>query len=64
MSIGLCDLIQLARKYTMTTDERNYQIRRFAYGNAHFENEVIAKTEIDEEMDILGKDREPHTVRS
>ena len=39
----------------MTADERNEQILRLACGNAHFENEVNTKTNIDEAMETLSQ---------
>jgi hypothetical protein len=56
-------LIELARKYrkdnALTEEERNRQIRSFAFGNTHFENEAITKGDIDRAMDSLRADREP-----
>ena len=63
MSKTLEQLIELARKHHMTPEERNAQVKSFAYGNTHFENAAITKTHIDEAMKSLQTEREP-TVRS
>ena len=43
----LDELIQAARKVTMTDAEREQQRRSFAYGNTHFENERITRETVD-----------------
>lgn len=57
MARQLDHLIELARKYRseneLTDDERNRQVRSFAFGNTHFENAAITKTDIDEAMNAL-----------
>lgn len=63
MSDKLTKLIELARKHEMTSEERDAQVRSFAYGNTHFENEAITKADIDEAMKSLQTEREP-PVRS
>ena len=47
------DLIQTASKYKMTPEEQAAQVRSFAYGNTHFENEAITKGDIDEAIASL-----------
>jgi hypothetical protein len=61
MSIELQLLIAKARKYKMTAVERDEQVRSFAYGNTHFENETIRRSDIDTAMTSL-KEREPTTL--
>lgn len=52
-------LIEQARKHRMTPEERDAQVRSFAYGNTHFENESITKGDIDEAVASLKAEREP-----
>jgi len=58
MSDKLKMLIELARKYKITPEERDAQVRSFAYGNTHFENESITKGDIDDAMKSLQTERE------
>ena len=65
MSEYLEKLIEEARKHKITPEERDAQVRSFAYGNAHLENSAITRAGIDEAMDALNAEREPATtVRS
>jgi hypothetical protein len=58
-------LIAEAQKYKMTEEERSAQVRSFAYGNTHFENEGITKAHIDEAVESLRAEREhPVALRS
>lgn len=41
MSEKLKNLIEKARRYQMSPEEEREQELRFAYGNAHYENERI-----------------------
>jgi hypothetical protein len=63
MSQDLEYLIELAKKHQMTDEERNEQVRSFAYGNTHFENESITRADIDKAMDALNKERASNPVR-
>jgi hypothetical protein len=63
MSKKLEKLLELARKHKMTPEEHDSQVRSFAYGNTHFENEAITKADIDSAMESLHTEREP-PVRS
>ena len=58
MSKKLEKLIELARKHEVTPEERDAQVRSFAYGNTHFENEAITKADIDNAMKSLLAERE------
>jgi hypothetical protein len=58
MSKELDRLIELARQYAMTPAEQEQQVRSFAFGNTHFENQTITKQDIDEAMDSLRAERE------
>ena len=46
-------LIEMARKHEMTADERDAQVRSFAYGNTHFENATITREDVDRAVDTL-----------
>lgn len=58
MSKKLEKLLELARKHEITPEERDAQVRSFAYGNTHFENEAITKADIDNAMKSLQTERE------
>ncbi|HKW97344.1 MAG TPA: hypothetical protein VJN43_06390 [Bryobacteraceae bacterium] len=58
MSDKLKKLIELARNHRMTPEERAAQVRSFAYGNTHFENEAITKADIDRAMKSLQMERD------
>jgi len=51
-------LIQAAREHEITPEEQDAQVRSFAYGNTHFENESITKGDIDEAIASLKAERE------
>lgn len=53
MSRDLEYLIERARRHVMTEQERETQIRSFAYGNTHLENETITKADIDRAAETL-----------
>lgn len=61
MSNNLKQLIDIARKYreenNFSADEQDRQVRSFAYGNTHLENEHITKQDIDCAVDSLRADR-------
>jgi len=46
-------LIELARKHEMSQSEGDAQLRSFAYGNTHFENEAITRKDIDDAIETL-----------
>lgn len=61
----LQNLIEKARAHKMTDSEREAQVRSFAYGNTHLENETITRSDIDRAATSLENEREPATtVRS
>ncbi len=69
MSKHLEQLIDLARKYRedngFTQEERDRQVRSFAFGNTHFQNEEITMGDIDTAMDTLRTEVEHEpTVRT
>lgn len=49
-------LIERAKKYRMTPEERDAQVRSFAYGNTHMENESITMGDIQDAMTSLKAD--------
>jgi hypothetical protein len=57
-------LIELARQYRMMREEQDAQVRSFAYGNTHFENQAITKADIDEAMYSLRAERDKPAVCS
>jgi hypothetical protein len=60
MANNLEYLIDLARKHRITPEEHDAQVRSFAYGNTHFENEAITRADIDRAVDSLkASDPEP-----
>jgi len=63
MQTDLDYLIQWAKKHQMTEAERSAQVRSFAYGNTHFENDRITKSDIEKAMDELGKESASAPVR-
>ncbi|HRJ20223.1 MAG TPA: hypothetical protein PLF84_14335 [Bryobacteraceae bacterium] len=48
MSDKLLFLIEQARRYRMTSDEREEQVRSFAFGNTHLENDSITMDDIND----------------
>jgi hypothetical protein len=59
MSSGLEYLIDLARKHEITPEEHDAQIRSFAYGNTHLENETITRADVDKAVDSLKPTKSP-----
>ena len=57
MSNKLEYLIERARRHVTTEEEREAQIRSFAYGNTHLENAAITKADIDRAADSLQRER-------
>ena len=52
-------LIELARRHKTTPEEREAQVRSFAYGNTHLENPTITKEDIDDALASESTQREP-----
>jgi hypothetical protein len=63
MAKNLEELLKIARTHKITPEERDAQVRSFAYGNTHLENEAITKTDIDNAMKSLQSKREPPVRR-
>lgn len=57
MNSDLEYLIEWAKKHQITEEEKTAQVRSFAYGNTHFENDRITKADIDQAMETLEKER-------
>jgi hypothetical protein len=61
-------LINEARKYrtenTLTEEEKNIQIRSFAFGNTNLENGAITKADIDRAVDSLKAETGVRTTRT
>ena len=64
MSKKLEYLIERARRHTTTDQEREAQIRSFAFGNTHLENESITKADIDRAAESVRRERSNFAVRS
>jgi len=64
MDNNLQHLIDLARKHEITPSEREAQVRSFAYGNTHIENESITKADIEQAMTSLQTESESDPIRS
>ena len=56
MSKHLEILIEAARSYTMSTEERQAQRRSFAYGNTKIENDLITREMVDEQDELLQRE--------
>lgn len=54
----LQNLIEQARAHKMSDRERDAQVRSFAYGNTHLENDTITKSDIDKAVTSLDKERD------
>ena len=53
MSKSLQELIEIARLHKITPEEHDAQVRSFTYGNTHFENETITRSDVDHAVDAL-----------
>lgn len=53
MSNELQELINMAKRHEISDEEHKAQVRSFAYGNTHFENEAITRADIDEAVNAL-----------
>jgi hypothetical protein len=55
MDPNLQKLIDLARAHKITPEEHQAQVRSFAYGNTHIENDSITRQDVDEAADLIGE---------
>ena len=53
MSKSLQQLIEIARQHHITPEEHDAQVRSFTYGNTHFENETITRSDVDRAVETL-----------
>jgi hypothetical protein len=53
MNQALKSLLEASKKGQMPKDEREAQRRSFAYGNTHFENELITRDMVDRAAEEL-----------
>jgi len=53
MSEELKELLEAAKKVTMSPVDIEEQRRSFAYGNAHIENEKVTRETIDQQAELL-----------
>jgi hypothetical protein len=58
MNDALKTLIEASQKGRMPNSEREAQRRSFAYGNTHFENELITREMVDRAAEILAGKKE------
>jgi hypothetical protein len=56
MTDALKKLLEAAKTAQPTLEQREQQRRSFAYGNTHFENDLITREMIDREAEKLAKD--------
>jgi hypothetical protein len=54
MTEQLKNVVELARARTMTSDEREDQLRNFAAGNVGLENERVTRAVVDEAAKRIG----------
>ena len=54
MTEHLKNLLEAARKVTLSPEEKEAQRRSFAYGNTKIENPRITREMVDREADALG----------
>ena len=57
MTEALSTLLEAAKRYTPSKEEREEQRRSFAYGNTAFENTLITRQMVDEEADKLAAEK-------
>jgi hypothetical protein len=56
MTDALKKLLEAAKTVKPTPEQQELQRRSFAYGDTHFENELITREMIDREAEKLAKD--------
>jgi hypothetical protein len=57
MNESLVKLLDTARKAKPNESEREQQRRSFAYGNTHFENEIITREMVDSAAEKIEKEK-------
>jgi hypothetical protein len=53
MSDRLQELVEAARSFPFSQQDREEQRRSFAYGNTHIENERVTREMVDEQAELL-----------
>lgn len=53
--------LRLLKKYKMSEEEKEAQVRSFAYGNTHLANPEITREDIDRAADKLARKTDPNT---
>jgi hypothetical protein len=59
MTKYLEDLLEAARDFVLTPEEREQQRRSFAYGNTVIENPQVTREMVDRAAEELGEPRNP-----
>ena len=57
MNESLKKLLEAAKRVPQTANDREIQRRSFAYGNTHFENEIITREMVDRIADEMASTR-------
>ncbi|MDB5437618.1 MAG: hypothetical protein JWM33_45 [Caulobacteraceae bacterium] len=57
MNSALKKLLEASKQGAMPLEEREAQRRSFAYGNTHFENDLITRSMVDEAAEQLAADQ-------
>lgn len=60
---ALSTLMEAAKRYTPSKQEREEQRRSFAYGNTAFENSLITRQMVDEEAEKLAAEKAEKDAR-
>jgi hypothetical protein len=56
-------LLEAARKATPSLEQQEEQRRSFAYGNTAFENELITREMVDQQAEMIARERNRQTRR-
>jgi hypothetical protein len=64
MTNRLQELLDEAKKNTLTSQEKEEQRRSFAYGNTKIENSRITREMVDQEAESLRKEAADSSLRS
>ena len=63
MTRDLEKLIEAARKASPSPQQQEEQRRSFAYGNTAFENKLITREMINEQAEVIAREREQRKQR-
>ncbi|MGO9132875.1 MAG: hypothetical protein ACLP8A_02340 [Methylovirgula sp.] len=53
----LAELLEAAKRYKRTPEDRELQRRSFAYGNTAFENDLITREMVNKQAEQLAKEK-------